>query len=289
MGVSRRLIPYHRKSYSLRFQKCFLRLFLFSLFVLLMAGCSTPSKAPVSSREKPTKVHKGKKTSTHRVVRGDTLYSIAWRYGIGFQTLARWNRLRSPYTIFPGQQIKLYPSPKKRPVKKVTQKKTAKNVYKKKVISKKSPPKRNPAPKIRPKPGNQPARNKSNLALKLHWKWPTQGLVVQRFAKGDPLRKGITISGKSGSFIQAAEAGKIVYAGSGLIGYGKLVIIKHNKNYLSAYGYNRKILIKEGMQVKRGARIAQMGQDSSGRPLLHFEIRRNGAPTDPTRLLPRRR
>jgi lipoprotein NlpD len=112
---------------------------------------------------------------------------------------------------------------------------------------------------------------------------------VQRFAKGDPLRKGITVSGQPGAFINAAEAGKIVYAGSGLIGYGKLIIIKHNKNYLSAYGYNRKILVKEGMQVKRGARIALMGQDTSGRPLLHFEIRRNGAPTDPTKLLPRRR
>jgi lipoprotein NlpD len=121
----------------------------------------------------------------------------------------------------------------------------------------------------------------------LYWAWPTKGLVAQRFAKGNIHRKGIKITGRSGLPVKAAEAGKIVYAGSGLIGYGRLVIIKHNKNYLSAYGYNQKILVKEGDTVSKGTSIAQMGNDSDGKPMLHFEIRRNGAPVDPLKLLPR--
>ncbi len=102
------------------------------------------------------------------------------------------------------------------------------------------------------------------------------------------MRKGIKISGRSGSKISAAESGKVVYSGSGLIGYGRLIIIKHNDKYLSAYGHNRKILVKEGDRVSKGQTIAEMGKANSGDPLLHFEIRRDGKPVDPLRLLPRR-
>ena len=279
---------------------------LLILLGLIIQGCAAPTKAPVSSREpvsskksirsanKNTAPQSIKKSTSrpalYTVKRGDTLYSISWRYSVEYRALAFWNRLKKPYTIYPGQRIRLYPPKKETPriVKK-------REIPPKKVNNgsniKKKPPE--PAaskakPRVVEKRGNQASKNKSNTSLKLIWKWPTQGVVVQRFAKGNSLRKGITISGKAGAPIHAAEAGKVVYAGSGLIGYGKLIIIKHNKNYLSAYGYNRKILVKEGMQVKRGARIALMGQDTSGRPLLHFEIRRNGAPTDPTKLLPRR-
>lgn len=101
------------------------------------------------------------------------------------------------------------------------------------------------------------------------------------------MRKGVKIRGRTGQRVLAAEVGKVVYAGSGLIGYGRLIIIKHNKNYLSAYGYNRKILVKEGDQVAKGERIAEMGVDDSNKPLLHFEIRRNGTPVNPVKLLPR--
>jgi lipoprotein NlpD len=111
--------------------------------------------------------------------------------------------------------------------------------------------------------------------------------VVGRFVKGDPVRKGVKIEGQYGASVNAAETGKVVYAGSGLIGYGRLVIIKHNKNFLSAYGYNKKIHVKEGDTVKKGIRIAEMGSDGNGKPMLHFEIRRNGAPVDPLKLLPR--
>ncbi|MCW8908273.1 MAG: peptidoglycan DD-metalloendopeptidase family protein [Sedimenticola sp.] len=111
--------------------------------------------------------------------------------------------------------------------------------------------------------------------------------MVERFVRGDPVRKGVKIQGRHGEAVRAAESGKVVYAGNGLIGYGRLVIIKHNKNYLSAYGHNRKIHVKEGDTVKKGIRIAEMGSGGDGKPVLHFEIRRNGAPVDPLRLLPR--
>ncbi len=103
----------------------------------------------------------------------------------------------------------------------------------------------------------------------------------------DRSRQGIKIAGTFGQPIRAAEAGKVVYSGSGLIGYGRLIIIKHNKNYLSAYGHNRKIFVDEGAQVARGERIGEMGKTGDGQPILHFEIRRNGEPVNPLRLLPR--
>ncbi len=96
------------------------------------------------------------------------------------------------------------------------------------------------------------------------------------------------LGGRLGQGVKAAEAGAVVYSGSGLIGYGQLLIIKHNKNYLSAYGHNKRLLVKEGDQVKRGAKIAEMGSNGSGNIVLHFEIRRNGVPVDPLRLLPRK-
>ncbi len=108
------------------------------------------------------------------------------------------------------------------------------------------------------------------------------------FKAGDPLRKGIKIAGSSGDPVQSAEAGRVVYSGSGLIGYGRLIIVKHNDKYLSAYGHNREILVSEGDQVAKGQKIAEMGTANSGEPLLHFEIRKDGEPVDPLRLLPRR-
>jgi len=262
---------------------------LLLIILLLLSGCSTPGKAPVSTRGKVVKSQLLQRPKHYRVAKGDTLYSISWRFSIGYHTLARWNGLRSPYTIYPGQRIRLYAlSSNKRSSsasKKITGKvKVVAGNTQKHQATKKQSRSTSLASK-----GNKSTKKSSNTVLKLHWNWPTKGIVVQRFIKGDPQRKGVTIGGRSGASIRAAEAGKVVYAGSGLIGYGKLIIIKHNKNYLSAYGHNRKILVKEGVQVKKGARIAEMGTGSTGRPLLHFEIRRNGAPTDPIKLLPRRR
>jgi len=254
---------------------------------LSLYGCSTPGKAQVVSRETPAKkpIRSAKPAKGYyRVKRGDTLFAIAWRYGLDFPSLAVWNGIRSPYTIYPGQKLRLVkPAATSR-----SKKKYRKNTHKKPSASssvrvRKSRQASSKNASKRVKSGNKPVAS----AAKLRWKWPTSGKVVQRFKGDDPGRKGIKIGGRSGQKVVAAEGGKVVYAGSGLIGYGRLIIIKHNKNYLSAYGHNRKLLVKEGNRVSRGQLLAEMGQNGSGQSLLHFEIRRNGIPVDPLRLLPR--
>jgi len=122
----------------------------------------------------------------------------------------------------------------------------------------------------------------------LVWGWPYKGKVSATFKAGDRLRKGIKIAGKLGAPVLAAESGKVVYSGSGLIGYGRLIIVKHNDKYLSAYGHNRKLLAEQGQQVTKGQQIAELGTSNDGKPLLHFEIRRNGKPVNPLNMLPRR-
>lgn len=120
------------------------------------------------------------------------------------------------------------------------------------------------------------------------WIWPTAGKVVGTYASGDPTRQGVDVAGQSGQAVRAARDGEVVYSGAGLIGYGELIIIKHSPELLSAYGHNRVRLVKEGQKVKAGEKIAEMGRNPANRELLHFEIRRNGKPVDPTPLLPAR-
>lgn len=149
----------------------------------------------------------------------------------------------------------------------------------------------NAAPQSKPdKPvvRESPAKVSPGKTGPLRWQWPVKGKVVSTFKRGDALRKGIKVAGKQGDSIIAAESGKVVYSGSGLIGYGRLIIIKHNDKYLSAYGHNRKLLVKQGQQVTKGQKIAELGTSNDGKPLLHFEIRRNGKPVNPLGLLPKR-
>ena len=120
---------------------------------------------------------------------------------------------------------------------------------------------------------------------KLGWMWPATGKIVSTFSETATL-KGIDIAGKSGQPIVASAAGKVVYAGSGLRGYGKLIIVKHNATFLSAYAHNKEIDVKEGQQVAKGQKIAEMGDTDADQVKLHFEIRRLGKPVDPTRYLP---
>ena len=124
----------------------------------------------------------------------------------------------------------------------------------------------------------------SNLA----WRWPADGELAGRYADGDPTRQGIDVAGAAGQPVRAAADGVVVYSGSGLVGYGELVIIKHNDNWLSAYGHNRARLVNEGQLVKAGQQIAEMGHTGAARDMLHFEIRYNGKPVDPLQYLPPR-
>jgi lipoprotein NlpD len=258
----------------------------------LLAGCTASWQAPVESRgtgrppaktvtraaERPGPIvpRQSIRGGEYRVKRGDTLHGIAWQSGIDHRSIARWNGLRPPYRIYAGQTLRLRPPtatrkpPPPQPVSKTS-----------KPASKTTRPVQKTPPRERRSESKAVSRD-------LRWSWPVQGKVVSRFKAADPLRSGIKIAGSQGKQILSAESGKVVYSGSGLIGYGRLIIVKHNDKYLSAYGHNRKILVAEGEQVTKGQKIAEMGTSNSGAPVLHFEIRRDGKPVDPLRLLPRR-
>lgn len=247
-----------------------------------------------------------KRPKQYWVRKRDTLYAIAWRYGLDYRHLAAWNRVPPPYRIYPGQKLMLMPPPKTVPRQTQTAKPQAAPKSKPKTKSKtKTKPNSNskfvqatPKPSVKPaaqkvarakpKPVSTPKPDvKSRSKQPLKWQWPARGKLVQTFRKGDRTRQGIRIAGRPGQAIVAAEGGQVVYSGSGLPGYGKLIIIKHNKNYLSAYGFNRKLLVRDGDKVARGERVAEMGRSADGKPLLHFEIRRSDRVLNPLRLLPR--
>jgi len=198
---------------------------------------------------------------SHIVRKGETLFSIAWRYGKDAKALARWNRLGDGSLIHPGQVIRLTPpGGSTRPT-------TASN--------------RNTRPPPRPLP-QIPAQPSPK------WTWPTGGRINVEFGAKPGSGTGVLINGKTGQAIVAAASGRVVYAGGGLIGYGQLIILKHNDTYLSAYGYTASLLVKEGQEVKKGQRIATMGEGPERKPRLHFEIRRNGQPVNPRQFLPAR-
>ena len=202
------------------------------------------------------------KSDEHIVRSGETLFSIAWRYGKDPQDLARWNRLGDGSLIYPGQVIRLTPPAGAAPAPR------------KQAPAKRTTPAR-PLPTI---PAQPPPP----------WIWPTKGRVSVNFGGNPGTGTGLLIDGKRGQPINAAASGRVVYAGSGLIGYGQLIILKHNDTYLSAYGYNASLLVKEGQAIKKGQRIATMGEGPESKARLHFEIRRNGKPVDPRRYLPAR-
>ena len=284
---------------------------LLLLFSLVLAGCSSRSSAPVYNRttsepaqavavakppRKPASTESRPPAydrSYYLVQPGDTLYSIAWRQNLSYHRLAGWNGIRPPdYQIFPGQRLRLKP-PQRRssgtvsraPHTTVTQSAPPATATRIEPATPPSPVK--PAPDASPGTPMQP--DPTVKSLKLTWDWPTQGRVVQTFSPGDDHRKGIWISGRLGQAVTAAEAGKVVYAGNGLVGYGNLIIIKHDRSYLSAYGCNNKLLVKEGDTVSKGESVAQMGVPNvGGQPTLHFEIRRQGRPVNPLPLLPRK-
>jgi len=247
---------------------------------LLLAGCTASWQAPLESRggtrknthKPPTQIGK-----YHRVQAGETLYAIAWQAGTDYQTLAGWNGIRAPYVIRTGQLIRMVPPPKRQSAPKPRE-----------------PVKVQPSPVAprqvqqvtKPPPRRQEASLRTNNKV-LTWGWPTKGQVLSTFSANDLARKGIKIGGRLGQPINSTAPGHVVYSGSGLIGYGRLIIIKHNDKYLSAYGHNDELLVKEGDQVGKGQQIARMGKDNSGQSMLHFEIRYGGKPTNPLSLLPR--
>ncbi len=239
-----------------------------SLLVLLAAcGRSHVVREPGHGArgERPVQVSQPKYGATAVVQRGQTVYRIATENGITALDLALWNDIPPPYTIYPGQRLRLYPGGAVKPSRPAT-------------LSASSKPAPKPAAPVAPPPA----------ASSLGWCWPTDGNVFGSFAAGDPTRQGIDIAGKAGQPVRAAADGVVVYSGSGLVGYGELVIVKHNDQWLSAYGHNRARLVNEGQLVKAGQQIAEMGRSGAARDMLHFEIRYNGKPVDPQAYLPKR-
>lgn len=307
-----------------------------------MVGCASNPPAPVVDLSLPNEnshsanAAEAAKSQTYRVVRGDTLYSIAFKHGLDYRDLATWNGIASPYRILVGQQLRLSaptaPSvastapatPEPQPGQAVTagigEGATTAPLASTAIASKPSafepiaaapaqapqpapatapekPPVIAPAPKpagIAPPVATPPVAPPPKLAQStaelsaggVNWRWPADGKVVGTFVAGDQTRQGLDIAGNAGDPVRAAADGEVVYSGNGLIGYGELVIVKHNANFLSAYGHNRKRLVKEGDRVKAGQEIAEMGATSASRDELHFEIRKNGKPVNPLDYLP---
>ena len=251
------------------------------LLILMLAFVScSPHYPPIVVNKSPNS--RGADNGTEHVVRsGETLYSIAWGVGVDYQTLASWNGIGAPYTIYPGQRIRLSPgrgsavqsnSSTAAPASRANAQ-SAVNTASRSATAQQATSKAKPKPKTVKK--EVPAKDRIP-----NWHWPVKGKLISQYSPGKGVN-GIRIAGQRGMTIQAAASGAIVYVGEGLRGYGKLVLIKHNNTYLSAYAHNDAILVTEGQSISKGDPIARMGSSGSDRVMLHFEIREHGKPIDP--------
>ena len=292
---------------------------LFVCFLsLTLIGCSFQSDrpAPVVSVNIPVKTayNKGSlKSDSYRVKQGDTLYSIAWASNNDFIKLANKNKLKKPYTIFPGQKLNLNLTPS---VTNRQQSKGASNNSPKvvpanrKVPNKQADSKYVSTQKVKATPSkkslDQPHKSaysvtssQQDVNRTIHrptdmlpkkvsrWQWPRRGKLIGTFSAKEQGNKGIKIAGNRGDIIKSAADGRVVYAGSALRGYGNLVIIKHSDDYLSAYAHADKILVKEKQFVTVGQTLAKMGSTGTDRVMLHFEIRYHGKSVNPLKYLPK--
>ncbi len=253
--------------------------------MVLLTACGHHSRAPIEQKSArpevpvisparpaatPRVATGGTVPASYRVVKGDTLHAIAWRYRLDYRDLVRWNKLTNPDLIVIGQRLRLTapPAPKASSATRPS-------------ATRVDPPRAAPAA-----PARAPSAATEAVHTALQWSWPATGKVsVARTASGT---RGIEIRGQQGQPVMAASSGAVVYSGSGLRGYGELIIIKHNETFLSAYAHNEARLVEEGQRVKPGQMIARMGDSEAREVMLHFEIRRNGKPVDPFQYLPRR-
>lgn len=252
-----------------------------TLCIFVLWGCSAcTSRSIYLDKSFNPPVYFGR----HVVRSGDTLYSIAWRYGRELKELAYANNIEPPYVILPGQKINLEKVRESQSLalsRDINEGESKSNV----TISKGSVSE-----------GKYVTKNKKHKKFKnIKWQWPHVGPILAMYSisnKGTRNQKlpnkGLDITGSVGAPIFAAATGEVVYAGGGLLGYGNLVIINHNEEYLSAYAHNKRILVKEGQKIKIGEKISEMGISDKKQAMLHFEIRRNGQPVDPMKYLPER-
>jgi lipoprotein NlpD len=290
------------------------------LMAVVLVGCaSTGPRAPVLERgvdgKKSDAAAEAKKSSRekdwrpekHVVQKGDTLYSIAFNYGFDYHELAELNGIKDPSMISIGQVIRLFPgrSLSTARANEAVESKPAESLVKEQPKLVKYPYSEAALAQIEKVQGSikdnvisvtkietrpKPDEDTKIVAdegeeTPIDWGMPAQGKLIGQFSESAN-RKGIDIAGKLGQPIVASAVGKVVYSGSGLRGYGKLIIIKHSNTYLSAYAHNDKVLVKEGQSVSRGQKIAEMGKTDSDQVKLHFEVRRLGKPVDPAKYLP---
>lgn len=289
--------------------------------VAVLVGCAAPRPAPVREGNlppvsEPAAASASKAEAPAHVVRpGDTLLGIARQYGVTVKDLVVWNGLTDPNQIHVGQSLRVgtgsasaaangapggtvvQPIATSQPVE----------IQPVKPSGEAAPPSAAGGFKQEPRGGKQPYNDEAWAALNPRaaapgpsapapapdkapgntaWLWPVSGPVIGTFDEGT--NKGVDIAGKPGDPVVASAGGKVVYSGSGLRGYGKLVIIKHDSNYLTAYAHNQQLLVKEGDSVSKGQKIAELGSTDADRPKVHFEIRKQGRPVDPLKYLPAR-
>jgi lipoprotein NlpD len=277
----------------------------------LLFSCSHNAPAPVVDISSPSIINKTSKQvhprqysrdvsstekQTYLVKPGDTLFSIAWRYSRDYEALAKTNHLNA-YRIYPGQQLKLTITNEEP----VFSSESLLAAIDKEILDKRSKSPTQTKHSSRPAITPQKAQPSRASAVSRHrkiskitpsasikrWIWPVNGKIINHFSAKSNQSKGLDIAGKLGTPVRATAKGRVVYSGSGLRGYGHLVIIKHNDNYLIAYAHNKKIHVEENEFVKAGQRIADLGRSGSDREKLHFEIRYKGKPVDPLNYLPK--
>jgi lipoprotein NlpD len=290
------------------------------VWLLGLVACTAPGPAPVRERTQARAATAARPVTPqiapstnglHTVQRGDTLYAIAFANSLDYREVASWNRLESADLIQVGQVLRLtpppgaieikplidVPPPSARPLAEPPLLRTPQavllayseanwaKVSSPSVATAVPPPATHPAPPAPAAPAASVPAAAANAAVE-NWLWPTDGTLIGRF--GAAGGKGIDIVGSRNTPVKAVAPGKVVYSGSGLRGYGQLIIVKHSGEYLSAYAHNETILVKEGDMVTAGQRIALMGDSDADRVKLHFEIRRYGKPLDPLDYLPER-
>lgn len=229
----------------------------------MLAGCADQSvqRPPDPRVERPVE-------RSYVVRSGDTLYSIAWRHGLDYRELARWNGIGADFRISPGQALRLSPPQRA--------------LSSKRAINAAATPAPSASLPTSPSTSPSPGPSAAGAAAALSWMWPTE-------PNGAPLPVsggGVLLQGRLGQDVRAAGAGRVVYAGTGIRGYGNLIIIKHGEVFLSAYAHNSESLVREGQEVALGQVIGKMGEGAPHKAALYFEIRRNGKPVDPLRFLP---
>lgn len=253
------------------------------LLLGLLAGCTSLSRAPVDDGSRSASAYPPLPrdcTQTWTVKKGDTLIGIALDAGADYREIAAMNQLANPNIIQLDRTLCVRRSAQKNKKASPSNNMAAKTDQ--------SPKGNNKVAAVKPVE-EMPSTSSATAAATadgVKFAWPAKGKVVAGF--NDASNKGINIAGKMGEPVDAAAEGKVVYAGSGLRGYGNLVIVKHENNYLTAYAHNSKILVKEGDPVKRGQRIAEMGDSDADSVMLHFEVRRQGKPVDPLKFLSQR-